>query len=482
MAITNSTNQPGGGSIGQGQLSPGSFQDVYGFDNDDNTSLQAIYDREVRIYGNRSLAGFLRATGSEKGINSKRIQWGEQTRKHIYYNRVRRTNAAGEDFTINENDATVSGTTTRLANHSVRVGDKVLVGDASRTYLAVVSNKDATTGVVTLRSARAISSGDAGFASLGSGTTNLSILVVGNDSGKGSNSPTETIQPTFTRHTNDMVVLRKHYSINGSDANQIGWLQGVTESGEQTHYWFMKGKAEERERFEDYTEIQLLEEEVSATGSPAATAVTNELGARSGTEGLWSALRDRGNVTTGTFAETTASGARTQFDVLVRQFDKEGNIEENMLFLNRVESLAIDDNLSLQNSYGTGGSSYGVFSNSKDMAINLGFTGWRRGSYDFYKTDWKYLNQVDGRGSFAGVEGVSVPVGMKSTYDDFGGSMKDPFLAVNYLEGPGGSRKMKSWVTGSVGALTDDEDAMKVHFLSERLLKVCGANNFFLFT
>ena len=33
------------------------------------------------------------------------------------------------------------------------------------------------------------------------------------------------------------------------------------------------------------------------------------------------------------------------------------------------------------------------------MALNLGFSGFRRGSYDFYKTDWKYLNDASTRGA-----------------------------------------------------------------------------------
>ena len=32
------------------------------------------------------------------------------------------------------------------------------------------------------------------------------------------------------------------------------------------------------------------------------------------------------------------------------------------------------------------------------MALNLGFSGFRRGSYDFYKSDWKYLNDAATRG------------------------------------------------------------------------------------
>ena len=57
--------------------------------------------------------------------------------------------------------------------------------------------------------------------------------------------------------------------------------------------------------------------------------------------------------------------------------------------------------LAAQNSYGAGGTSYGTFDNDEDMALNLGFTGFRRG-YDFYKSDWKYLNDPTMRGGLVG--------------------------------------------------------------------------------
>ena len=42
------------------------------------------------------------------------------------------------------------------------------------------------------------------------------------------------------------------------------------------------------------------------------------------------------------------------------------------------------------------------------------------------------------------------------------------------------NRKLKTWTTGSVGAMTSDIDAMEVHYLSERCLITQGANNFML--
>jgi hypothetical protein len=118
--------------------------------------------------------------------------------------------------------------------------------------------------------------------------------------------------------------------------------------------------------------------------------------------------------------------------------------------------------------------------------LNLGFSGFRRGSYDFYKTDWKYLNDASTRGGMANtsIDGILVPAGTSTVYDQqLGTNIRRPFLHVRYRASQADDRRMKSWITGSVGgAYTSDLDAMQVHFLSERCLVTQGANNFVLFT
>jgi hypothetical protein len=140
--------------------------------------------------------------------------------------------------------------------------------------------------------------------------------------------------------------------------------------------------------------------------------------------------------------------------------------------------------LAAQNSYGSGGTSYGLFDNDENMALNLGFKGFKRG-YEFYKTDWKYLNDAALRGGLVGggVNGVLVPAGSTTVYDQvLGKNAKRPFLHVRYRASETEDRRYKTWITGSAGgATTSDLDAMQVHFLSERALCTLGANNFFLF-
>ena len=121
------------------------------------------------------------------------------------------------------------------------------------------------------------------------------------------------------------------------------------------------------------------------------------------------------------------------------------------------------------------------------MALNLGFSGFRRGSYDFYKSDMRYLNDKATRGGInaaatsAAIRGVIVPAGVSSVYDEMlGKNMKRPFLHVRYRASATDNRKLKTWTTGSVRATTSALDAMQMHFLSERCLITQGANNFML--
>ena len=91
----------------------------------------------------------------------------------------------------------------------------------------------------------------------------------------------------------------------------------------------------------------------------------------------------------------------------------------------------------------------------------------KNGLFKFLPKDWSYT--------------VDVPAGVSTVYDQqLGKNLKRPFLHVRYRASNTESRKMKTWTTGSVGAVTSDLDAMQVHYLSERCLITQGANNFML--
>ena len=416
--------------------------------------LPELYEQEVERYGDRSVSSFLRMVGAEMPMTSDQIIWSEQGRLHLSY-----TSKALVAST---------GVVTLGAGHAVRVGQTVVLTDGTTTVKAYVSATASTT-VTLKRYDKALFTTDSDFAD-----GNVDLFVFGSEFKKGTTGMTGAVEPSFQSFTNSPIIIKDKYEISGSDASQIGWVEVTGEAGQTGYLWYIKAEGDTRTRFEDYLEMAVVEGELAASGSGAAGEGLK------GTEGLFAAIEDRGHVSAGINGDTDDLA---DFDEILKKLDKQGAIEENVLFVNRQVSLDIDDMLARQNSYGAGGTSYGVFNNSEDMALNLGFSGFRRGSYDFYKTDWKYLNDATTRGFIDDIRGVLVPAGTSSVYDQIlGKNIKRPFLHVRFRASEADDRRMKSWITGSVGgAQTSDLDAMEVHYLSERCLVVQGANNFMLF-
>jgi len=296
-----------------------------------------------------------------------------------------------------------------------------------------------------------------------------------------------SVTPQVTQFSNRPIIIKDKYFVNGSDTAQIGWIEVATEDGTSGYLWYMKAESETRLRYEDYLEMAMVEgEKATATSGVTVNTAANNYG--TGTEGLFASLNARGNVYSG-FAGAAAPGAGAlgDFDAILQQLDLQGAIEENMLFLDRATALDFDDMIAAQAGGGfasTQSASYGLFDNESEMALNFGFSGFRRGSYDFYKTDWKYLNDASTRGMVTNIKGVLVPAGTSTVYDQMlGSNIRRPFLHVRYRASETDDRRMKSWITGSVGgAYTSSLDAMEVHYLSERCLVTQAANNFVLFT
>ena len=436
--------------------------------------LPELYEQEVERYGNRSISSFLRMVGAEMPMASDQVIWSEQGRLHLAYNGVMDTNE-GTIGTITNVDTGASET------HAVRIGNTLVIKIDDGTNAPEIHKGLVTAVTSTTITVKAY--GAATFDALGSlaDVTNATVnfFVYGSEFDKGTGSMTDAITPGFKSFTARPIIIKDHYEVNGSDAAQIGWVEVSGEAGQTGYLWYLKAEGDTRTRFEDYLEMALVEAE-EAEGS---SGVDGE--GLQGTEGLFDAIKARGLEATDMF-EAAETGAETlsDFDLLLKELDKQGSIEENMLFLDRSSNLHVDDMLAGLNPHTTGGLSFGVFENSEDMALNLGFSGFRRGSYDFYKTDWKYLNDASTRGHVGGVQGILVPAGTSSVYDQvLGKNIRRPFLHVRYRASEADDRRMKSWVTGSVGgAATTGDDKMEVHYLSERCLVTQAANNFILFS
>jgi hypothetical protein len=440
-----------------------------------NQYLPDTYEQEFERYGNRSIASFLRMVGAELPSNSDLIKWAEQGRLHTKYTGLTfgAISSGTQVFTL------PSGSCNFRVNQTVFLSSQQVAAESAK---AIITNVTSSTFTVAYY--------DNAFNStspFSGSTTAVTAFVYGSEFAKGTSGMAGSLEAQDLFFDVKPIIIKDNYTVSGSDMAQVGWVEVTTENGATGYLWYMKSEHETRLRFEDYLEMAMVEgvpaESTSGAASwtgliPTPVAAPATTGS-AGTKGLFYEIEDRGNVWAG-----GNPSALSDFDTIVQRLDKQGAIAENVLFLNRQFSFDIDDMLAAQNSYGVGGTSYGLFDNSEDMALNLGFTGFRRG-YEFYKTDWKYLNDATLRGGLVGgaVNGVLVPAGTMSVYDQvLGKNARRPFLHVRYRASETENRRYKTWMTGSAGgAATSDLDAMQVNFLSERALCTLGANNFFIF-
>ena len=349
-----------------------------------NQYLPDVYEKEFERYGNRSVASFLRMVGAEMPSNSDLIKWAEQGRLHTKYQAVTSAAAAGQDqavWTIPNNIANFNPALGGTSNQAAfRAGQTVMISD--NTGGSALQNK----GIITVAPTAAnpnqvtIAYYEAGGQTMAAGVS-CDIFIYGSEFAKGVEGMQGSLESDDFFFQNKPIIIKDKYAVSGSDMAQIGWVEVTSENGASGYLWYMKSEHDTRLRFEDYLETAMIEAVPAAAGSGAGDYLQG-VGAglsaadSSGSEGIFYVVGNRGNVFGGGNPTTLA-----QFDNIIQRLDKQGSIEENVIFVDRQFSFDIDDMLAAQNSYGAGGTSYGLFDNDKDMALNLGFTGFRRG-YD----------------------------------------------------------------------------------------------------
>jgi len=377
-----------------------------------NQYLPDTYEKEFERYGNRTIASFLRLVGAEMPSNSDLIKWAEQGRLHTKYTDVgtaAAVNAANATFQVNDNLTPAGSTAGALGTPSIaiRVGQTVMVVQNNGSG----SNKGIVTAVPTADTFTVAfyEAGGLVTAGTGVGAADVSVFIYGSEFKKGTVGMQGSLEADDIILDNSPIILKDKYAVSGSDMAQIGWIEVTTENGANGYLWYLKSEHETRLRFDDYLETAMIEA-VPAEAAGGAIAAGFK-----GSEGIFYSVENRGNVWSGGNPVALAD-----FDAIISR-DRDFGFD-------------VDDMLAAQNSYGAGGTSYGLFDNDEEMALNLGFTGFRRG-YDFYKSDWKYLNDPTMRGGLpagAGsgqVNGLMVPAGSTSVYDQIlGKNAKRPFL------------------------------------------------------
>ena len=409
--------------------------------------LPELYEKEFARYGNQSLKGFLERMGQEMPIQSDLIKWSEEGRLR----------PVGTGISRSSNVFT-------LTAHPFRKNDTVvIVGTTGIEKKGIVSA--VTTDTFTVLPTEAAGWPSSNFA------TGLKAFTYSNEYRKGTSGREESLEAQPDIFENKPIIIKELDEVNGSDMTQVGWIEVEGENG-AGYLWYLKSRAQSRMRFDDYLEMGMIEGVSYESGSAAATA------GFTGTEGFFESV-EQGNIFSGVITSLA------DVDDILARLNKQGAISEYIMMNDFEQDRALDYLLAAQNSYGVGGTSYGAFDNSEDMALNLGFTGFKVAGFEIYKSQWKYLDDPTARGLFEGnqaINGVMCPSGTKTVRDEvLGANATLPFLHVKYRKSATEDRRYKVWATGSAGgASNSDLDANQLHMLSERALCTMGRNNFVL--
>jgi hypothetical protein len=248
--------------------------------------------------------------GAEMPMTSDQVIWSEQNRLHIAYDNC----TLPTSTTINVNPTAAADIFNVISPRST----VVVMDDFGAEAKCLVTESNTTSGIITVApyTSATLSTADSGLVG------NLKVFVYGSEFKKGSVTPNYdvatpgeglvSVDPVLQQYSNLPIIIRSKYTVNGSDTAQIGWVEVATEDGTSGYLWYLKAESETRLRFEDYLEMSVVEGELAAAGSGAVTVA----GAK-GTQGLFAAIQERGNVQTG-FTAATGLG---DFDDILRNLD-----------------------------------------------------------------------------------------------------------------------------------------------------------------
>ena len=432
----------------------------------------------VQTYGDQGITGFLKLTGAVTSAGaSDQLEFYEVGRRHKKYTYAGDSDVSGNQARIDVDSLTfddgAGGTTAEV---SFEAGD-VFMDLATGVRLLFVQND--TTHLLFNRLDGANFSDDGSVIASGSNTGEL--VHIGNMYSQGSNQPSNFTQPEVKRRINSYAIVKDRYQVNGSQATNVGYIN----IGNGDYRWFMYGEQEARKRFEDRREMIMLFGELNSGGNTLTTTPTNGAnGNFAGTEGYITALQEGGI----RWADSAGIDSLSDIDTIISELDANGAPSEYAMYLDRDQSLKIDDMLAAgvatQVTAGLPGQ-FGAFDNNADLAVQLGFKSFTRGGYTFHKHDFKLLNDPTllGGASANFFKGVMCPL---TTVADARTGISAPALEMKYKASNGYSREMEHWVTGGgiMGHTNGDngQDVMTFHYRSEVALLTRARNQHVLIT
>jgi len=453
--------------------SPTTYNYVSSLDLVQNLHKPEIDSEFVRRYGDQNLTGFMEMQGYLNPVSAIEYSHYEDDWLHEVVhpsvqagaaNNATVTLTAQDSFTVNNgNSPYIQDTPASSEAYTPRNQDIIMFPD--RTLAMVTNVTGADFDVTPLQDGTAIP------------TTTVAdeLVIIGNAHAEQSGQPLSR-NGRVNLYTNNLMIKKSTNTVSGTEAGVQTWIEVPDKNGRMGYLWYFESGYQEYRRFMNECEMTMLLGEKITNLTLANTAGQ---GTVTVTEGLLPFIENNGN----TIGYSSITGFTiADLDNAVKTLDREKGAKENTIWAGINLSLGMDD--TFMNLMQDGAISYGAFSGNQEKAIDLQFSSFKRGNYQFHKKTYDLFNDQKTLGA-VGQEfpdiAMVIPVGNVAEGKT---KMMVPSLRMNYLEGKGNgySRDMEEWLTGGAnGVYNTATDEINMHYRAHRGFEGFAGNRFLKF-
>lgn len=363
----------------------------------------------------------------------------------------------GRTRTVLKNVSITGNEFTSAENHNLRPGDVIMISNGTDETQAKV------TATPTDKVFEALNDRGVGF----TGFTTVTVIVdfssrfnkgtEGYDRGR---KATPEIIQNFTH------IVKGFYDVAESEMAQITWIQ--TPEGPKWFNLEMELNSINHDNKVELTAIFNYRADDTADSTLA--------GHDQGMKGAIQMIEERGNIAN-EYIETLED-----LGEVAKRIKIEGPCREVTIWGDHQQMLHFNTIAAGVNGSFVGGASYGVFNNSKEMAIFLDFKTIFYAGVTFHFRSWDLLDDPTLMGATGfdttSLGWIAIPTGMKDVTID-GNAAKIPYFNIRYRKAGIVDRRKKVKFRGILG-VEQSLDRASVEYITEMTAQLAGANNFYV--
>jgi len=396
--------------------------------------------------GKGKLFSFCAYSGSLQPFASDQVRWQE----------------LGDLHQANEGSTRAVDAFTTTSAHNLRVGETIMLSDGTDQNQATVT---------AITSSTVFDAKNKKNAAWAIGTTGITLFKFSNVFGKGEGNFTSGREDNPVNKVNYPHIIKDIYIENESDMAHHTWIETPQYAGGEG--WYNIELARTEDAYDNLIELTHLLNERAESGSASVAA-----GYEKGMKGIVQQIEEGGY--TGSETITTTD----ELSDIVFQIKQEGGSTDYAWWKDHKQSAAFRKMLANENAYFTEGQNYGMFNNSPEMALHLGFKSVFVDGVTFHSQDLRVFDEPQMLGAAAisntSIQSIMMPMGDKKVLEN-GQEYDQPYLTIRYREMGGLNLFKKTKFFGGIYGTDHKTSTMEMHIETEMTNQVIGANQFFVF-